>query len=57
MCTTKLCIMHSKLCAVLCRVRLSKRRSKTTKSAMNSKLIVRHRELNEEEVYAQVNFV
>ena len=36
------------------RVRLSKRRSKTTKSAMNSKLVVRHRELTEDEIYAQV---
>lgn len=36
-------------------VRLSKRRTKTTKSAMNSKLIVKHRELTEEEVYAQVS--
>ena len=33
---------------------MSKRRSKTTKSAMNSKLIVKHRELTEEEIYAQV---
>ena len=37
-----------------CRVRLSKRRTKASKSAMNSKLVVRHRELNEEEMYAQV---
>ena len=36
------------------RVRLSKRRSKATKSAMNSKLVVRHREMNEDEIYAQV---
>ena len=36
------------------RVRLSKRRGKTAKSAMNSKLVVRHREMTEDEVYAQV---
>ena len=39
---------------ILFRVRLSKRRSKSTKSAMNSKLIVRHRELTDDELFAQV---
>ncbi len=37
------------------RVRLSKRRGKSAKSAMNSKLVVKHRELTEEEVVAQVS--
>ena len=36
------------------RVRLSKRRGKTAKSAMNSKLVVKHREMVEDEIYAQV---
>lgn len=40
--------------ALYCRVRLSKRRGKSAKSAMNSKLVVKHRELTEEEVVAQV---
>lgn len=35
------------------RVRLNKRRTKA-KSAMNSKLVVKHRDLTEDEVYAQV---
>ncbi|XP_064404030.1 RNA polymerase II-associated factor 1 homolog [Halichondria panicea] len=35
------------------RVRLSKRRGKSAKSAMNSKLVVKHRELVEDEVMAQ----
>ncbi len=40
-----------------CRVRLSKRRGKSAKSAMNSKLVVKHRELVEDEVMAQVKFL
>ena len=36
------------------RVRLSKRRGKGARSAMNSKLVVKHREMTEDEVYAQV---
>ncbi len=39
------------------RVRLSKRRGKSAKSAMNSKLVVKHRELVEDEVMAQVKFL
>ena len=39
---------------MLCRVQLRKRRGRTGKSAMNSKLIVKHREMTEEEIYAQV---
>lgn len=35
------------------RVRLNKRRTRA-KSAMNSKLLVRHREMTEQESYAQV---
>ena len=36
------------------RVQLRKRRGRTGKSAMNSKLIVKHRDMTEDEVYAQV---
>ncbi|CAI8045907.1 RNA polymerase II-associated factor 1 homolog [Geodia barretti] len=35
------------------RVQLRKRRGRTGKSAMNSKLIVKHRDMTEDEVYAQ----
>eukprot|EP00731_Ephydatia_muelleri_P028172 Em0019g1045a len=35
------------------RVRLTKRRGKTTRSAMNSKLIVKHREMTDDELLAQ----
>lgn len=41
-------------CHSLSRVRLSKRRGKTAKSAMNSRLVVKHREMTEDEMYAQV---
>ena len=37
------------------RVRLSKCRGRTAKSTMNSKLVVKHREMTEDEIYAQVN--
>lgn len=40
---------------LLLRVLLSKRRGRTAKSAMNSKLVVKHREMTEDELYAQVN--
>ena len=50
-CYTCLCTLN------WCSVRLSKRRTKATKSAMNSKLVVKHRELTEEEIYAQVSYV
>lgn len=41
----------------LSRVRLSKRRGKAARSAMNSKLVVRHRDMTDEEVMAQVRAV
>jgi len=34
---------------------LSKRRGKAARSAMSSKLVVRHRDMTEDEVLAQVN--
>ena len=34
---------------------MSKRRGKAARSAMNSKLVVRHRDMTEDEVLAQVN--
>ena len=42
------------VCSTVARVRLSKRRGKAARSAMNSKLVVKHREMTEDEVYAQV---
>ena len=39
---------------MLYRVRLSKRRWRATHSAMNSKLVVKHREMTDDEIYAQV---
>ena len=43
-------------CLISISVRLTKRRGKTTRSAMNSKLIVKHREMTDDELLAQVRF-
>lgn len=51
--TSPLDLFKHVVCAPSFRVRLNKRRSKA-KSAMNSKLVVRHREMTEDENYAQV---
>ena len=40
--------------SIFSRVQLRKRRGRSGKSAMNSKLIVKHRDMTEDEVYAQV---